>query len=65
MKLWVNGEEREFDESTAGQLLTSLGIERVGCAVEVNQEVVPKSRLDSHELAAGDRVEIVRLVGGG
>ena len=34
-------------------------------AVAVNRDVVPRSRLASHALAAGDRVEILEAVGGG
>jgi thiamine biosynthesis protein ThiS len=34
-------------------------------AVERNREVVPRSRYADTELAEGDRVELVRFVGGG
>ena len=38
---------------------------RIGVAVEVNAELVPRSRLEQHPLAPGDRVEIIQAVGGG
>lgn len=34
-------------------------------AVEVNLEIVPRSTYDAHKLQHGDRVEIVRAIGGG
>jgi sulfur carrier protein len=48
----------------------SLLIERLGLtgqriAVEVNAELVPRSRFEAHALREGDRVEIIHAVGGG
>jgi len=34
-------------------------------AVEVNEEIVPRSRHSSYELKADDHVEIVQAIGGG
>jgi sulfur carrier protein len=34
-------------------------------AVEVNQEIVPRSTYAAHRLRTGDRVEIVHAIGGG
>jgi hypothetical protein len=36
-----------------------------GAGIEVNEEVVPRARLADCMLKAGDRLEIVTLVGGG
>ena len=47
------------------QLLTHLGRDNVPCAVEVNQQLVPKAKHSQHQLHGGDRVELVTLVGGG
>jgi sulfur carrier protein len=68
MRLYLNGEELEVPESiTLSELIKSLNIRvwEVGFAVAVNEEVVPKSKYESHKLSEGDRVEIVHLVGGG
>jgi sulfur carrier protein len=46
-------------------LLVSLGLDKAPCAVEVNARLVRKSEHPTHALAAGDRVEVVTLVGGG
>ena len=34
-------------------------------AMEVNKEIVPRSRYAQHTFAAGDQIEIVHAVGGG
>jgi len=68
MRLYLNGEDLEVPEGiTISGLIKSLNIRvrEVGFAVAVNEEVVPKSKYESHKLSEGDRVEIVHLVGGG
>ena len=66
MKVLLNGEAREVPEGTTVQaLLEGAGVDRRRCAVEVNLEVVPKTRHGERLLAPGDRVEVVTMVGGG
>ena len=66
MKLRVNGEDRELDEPvTIEALLVLLDIDTRGTAVEVNREVVPKSRHSETPLNEGDSIEIIRMTGGG
>ncbi len=66
MQIVLNGEKTEQKDglSIAG-LLTQLGIGVERVAVEVNLDIVPKARYDSHLLSDGDRIEIVHFVGGG
>lgn len=62
----VNGETRTAPNgSTVQALLASLGLEQKRIAVAVNRDIVPRSAFDAHELAAGDRIEILEAVGGG
>ncbi len=66
MKIRVNGDDREFDGPlTIEALLGLLGIETRGTAVELNKEVVPKSRHGETPLSGGDSIEIIRMTGGG
>ncbi len=66
IQLQVNGESHLYnDGSTVTQLLAHLGRANVPCAVEVNEQLVPKSKHALHQLRQGDRVELVTLVGGG
>lgn len=66
MEIVVNGESRDVPEGiSVAELLESLGLAGRFVAVEVNLEVVPRACHGEHRLAAGDRLEIVTLVGGG
>ncbi len=66
MEIVVNGERQVLPEgASVEELIRRLGLERQACAVEVNKELVPKKRHADRGLNAGDRVEIVTLVGGG
>lgn len=66
MQIHLNGQPREVPASmTVAQLLESLHMPAVGVAVELNQEVVPKSEHAQRTLSEGDAVEVVSLVGGG
>ena len=66
MDIWLNGEQRRFDEPLSiSALLEQAGYAQRRVAVEVNQQIVPKSRHPEHLLAPGDRVEIVHALGGG
>jgi sulfur carrier protein len=66
MQITVNGDPTEVPEDLAMQeLLSRLELAGRRLAVEVNQELVPRSRFASHRLQPGDRVEIIHAVGGG
>lgn len=61
----INGEKLDID----GMLLltyleeNNYPLERI--AVEINEEIVPKSQYDTVVLNDGDTVEVVSFVGGG
>ena len=62
----VNGESRRVPEdSTVSELLQDLQINNRYCAVEQNQELIPREKHPKTILANGDAIEIVTLVGGG
>lgn len=66
MKIFLNGEPHECGEAaTVASLLAATGNGDRRAAVEVNREIVPRSRHAQHELHDGDRVEIVQAIGGG
>lgn len=66
MELTINGEPRSVptDRSLA-ELLDDLGVTARHVAVEVNEQLVPRTDHATYQLSAGDRLEIVTLVGGG
>ena len=67
MQILLNGERREFagDALTVHSLLQAAGYGERRVAVEVNREIVPRSRHAAHALADGDQVEIIQAIGGG
>jgi len=66
MQISVNGKSREVEPgTTVAALLEKLGLDPRQLAVERNLELVPRGEHAATVLAAGDRVEIVTLVGGG
>jgi sulfur carrier protein len=66
MQVIVNGQRHPFDTPpTVAELVQALGLAGRRLAVEVNREIVPRSRHDAHRLADGDRVELVQAMGGG
>ena len=66
MQIFVNEQPRELnDGATVAHLLDVLELAGKPVAVELNRHVVPKARHREQPLAAGDRLEIVTLVGGG
>lgn len=66
MNILVNGKTEHFDGLvTAAQLVEKLGLQGKRIAMEVNQEIVPRSTYESFQLSENDRVEIINAVGGG
>ncbi|PYO55141.1 MAG: thiamine biosynthesis protein ThiS [Candidatus Rokuibacteriota bacterium] len=66
MNVMVNGKPMELPEGlTIDGLLARLNVRREYTAVAVNREVTPKHQYARSVLRDGDRVEIVRPMGGG
>jgi sulfur carrier protein len=66
VEICVNGESREVPEGiTVEGLLELLGVARRRIAVAVNRNVVPRTGYVTHQIGAGDHVEILQAVGGG
>jgi len=66
VQIIVNGQPREVAPGTSvAVLLEELGLAGRPVAVEVNLELIPRGEHAARELAEGDRLEIVTLVGGG
>jgi thiazole synthase len=62
----LNGERREFPGPlTVAALLLHLGVRPEHVAVEVNRDLVSRSRHAETTLTDGDSLEVVTLVGGG
>lgn len=66
MRLILNGNPREVPElATVAELAAWLKLPAFGSAVELNGEVIPRALHPATPIGEGDRLEVVRLVGGG
>lgn len=66
MRLHLNGEPRETpDLGTLADLARWLELPSFGSAIELNGEVIRRADHPATPLKEGDRLEVVRLVGGG
>lgn len=66
MKILVNGQPKEIpDTQDVRALVLSLGLNPEGVAVALNAEVIPRSRQVHTLLTEGDKIEVIRAVGGG
>jgi len=66
ISLTINGKKVELKEPTPlTEYLAAKGLAGRQIAVAVNGDVVPREQHSSVTLSDGDRVEIVRPVGGG
>jgi len=66
MEIVLNGTATEVpDGATAAELVEQLGLTGKRIAMEVNREILPRSRYAEQPLAPGDQVEIVHAIGGG
>lgn len=66
MLLIVNGDERRVpDGCTLRELLEGLELDPDRVAVERNGLIVPRGTYADVALEEGDRLEVVRVVGGG
>ena len=62
----VNGEPRRVPgPATLLDLLAHLGLDPRTVVVELNREIVRRTRLGETTVAEGDSVELVHFVGGG
>ncbi|MCK0715006.1 sulfur carrier protein ThiS [Chromohalobacter sarecensis] len=66
MHIQLNGDQRELASPlTISELIDQLALTGRRIAVEVNEEIVPRSQHAETRLSPGDRVEIVHAIGGG
>jgi sulfur carrier protein len=66
MNIRLNGDRYPLEEgATVAALINALALEGRRIAVEVNEEVVPRSQHAACRLKEGDRVEVVHAIGGG
>ena len=66
MHALINGKPADLaDGTTVAELVNALGLGGQRIAVELNGEILPRSRHTETRIAAGDQLEIVHAIGGG
>lgn len=66
IQIRLNGEPHTLATGlTAADLVEQLGLTGRRIAVEINEEIVPRSQLAATALAENDQVEVVHAIGGG
>jgi len=66
IKITLNGEKKNIKEdSNADELLELLEITSKRLAIEVNENILPRSQFQTYRFKANDKVEIVHAIGGG
>jgi sulfur carrier protein len=66
LQIELNGAPHSVaDPQSLQDLIAALAISNQALAVAVNRQVVPRQHWAGHLLQAGDRVDVVRAIGGG
>lgn len=66
MQIILNGEPHDLPElAYVTDLIELLGLTGQRLAIELNGDILPRSQHAERQLCAGDRVEVVRAIGGG
>ncbi len=62
----VNGQPHTLEEpATAATLIEQMELTGKRLAMELNEEIIPRSEYATTELKDGDQIEIIHAVGGG
>ena len=66
IKIKLNGKEMQIAEDCKiDKLINDLKIPTKKVAIELNQEIIDKKKLNRIRLKTNDKVEIVHFIGGG
>ena len=64
--IYCNGTSRSLKAGTSlSTLLESLNLPAGNLVIEINQQIIQPDEYETLELGDGDRVELIRFVGGG
>lgn len=65
MTIYINGEAQHTSCQNLAELIAQLDLDGKRFAVEMNTQIIPKSRLNQTPIQPNDRIEIIHAVGGG
>ena len=66
IQIYINGKKKNINSScNIINILEEYSLKNKLVAVEINQEVIPKSNYKTKKINKNDRIEILELIGGG
>lgn len=68
MVLKINGEDKRFDgdsPATLKDLLDAMKVDQATVVAEIDGQIIKKDNFSGTKLTAGQKIELIRLVGGG
>ena len=65
VEVFLNGKHKRLESNKLSDLISISNLENKRFAIEINNEIVPKSQHDSFLITNQDKIEIVEAVGGG
>ncbi len=64
--IFINGNKSQVDVNhRLSDLLNYLDVDINSVAIELNKEVIPKSKYNTIKLNINDKIEVVHFIGGG
>ncbi len=66
IQIYINGKKKNINTNcNLINILEEYSLKNRLVAVEINQEVIPKSNYKNRKINKNDRIEILELIGGG
>ena len=66
IQIYINGKKKNINSNfNIINILEEYSLKNKLVAVEINQEVIPKSNYKTKKINKNDRIEILELIGGG
>ena len=66
IQIYINGKKKNINSNcNLINILEEYSLNNKLIAIEINQEVIPKSNYKNKKINKNDRIEILELIGGG
>ena len=66
IQIYINGKKKKINSNcNLVDIVEEYSLKNQLVAVEINQEVIPKSNYNTKKINKNDRIEILELIGGG
>ena len=66
IQIYINGKKKNINSNyNLINIIEEYSLKNKLVAVEINQEVIPKSNYKNKKINKNDRIEILELIGGG